>query len=192
MSEKQFAMAINTTRCFGCQTCVVICKVNNLIPGDAYWGRLESLDGEIPYQATGTFPNVRMSFRPTLCNHCDNPACVAACPAGAITKDDTTGIVSIDTDVCIGCQTCATACPYGAPAFDEQDNVMQKCDFCASRVNNGLEPFCVESCPGRARIFGDLNDPESDIAKFVAERGGEPYKPEEGTGPNVYYITTRA
>lgn len=91
MSEKQYGMVINTTRCFGCQTCVVICKVNNLVGGDAYWSRLESLDGEVPYQATGTFPNVRMSFRPVQCNHCTDPACVAACPTGAMAKDPETG-----------------------------------------------------------------------------------------------------
>ena len=191
MSEKHYAMVINTTRCFGCQTCVVICKVNNLIPGDAYWSHVQSLDGEITYQATGTFPNVRMSFRPTLCNHCENPACLGVCPAGAIAKDSETGIVSIDAQVCIGCQACASACPYGAPAFDETASVMQKCTFCAPRVAEGLEPFCVEACPGRARVFGDLNDPESDVSKLMASGVPEPWKPEAGTSPNVFYITTR-
>ena len=94
-NSKRYGMVIDTKHCVGCQTCTVSCKISNEVPGTAQWNHLESLDGEVLYQSTGTFPKSRLAFRPMLCNHCENPACVANCPSGAMRQDPETGIVSV-------------------------------------------------------------------------------------------------
>ena len=109
--NKRFGMVIDTTVCVGCQTCAVSCNVSHELPSDVLWSHVVSFDGNEVYQPTGTFPAPVLKFRPTLCNHCDNPACVAACPTGAMVKDPETGIVSPDAEVCIGCGSCVSACP---------------------------------------------------------------------------------
>jgi Fe-S-cluster-containing dehydrogenase component len=186
-SEKQYGMVIDTTVCVGCQTCVVSCIVSHELTEGVQWGHMLSLDGEIPYQPTGTFPTPHLAFRPTLCNHCSNPACVAACPTGAMAKDPETGIVQPDQEVCIGCGACVTACPYEVPVIDPAISKSSKCTLCSDRVALGQVPFCVESCPANARYFGDLADPDSEVSKLVAN-GAEQWMPEAGTSPNVYYL----
>lgn len=185
-----YGMVIDTTRCFGCQTCNVGCKMCNQVSGDVFWSRLESLDGEVAYQATGTFPNVRMDFRPVLCNHCMVPACMEACESEAIAKDADTGIVSIDAELCIGCGLCVEACPYAMPKLDDSTSapVASKCTFCQERVAEGVDPYCVTSCPAAARFFGDVNDPSSEVSKLIAEKNAKVWKEEEDTGPQVYYF----
>lgn len=185
--NKRFGMVIDTTVCVGCQTCVVGCNVSHELPCNVLWSHVESFDGAEVYQPTGTFPTPVLKFRPTLCNHCDNPACVAACPTGAMAKDPETGIVSPDQEVCIGCGACVDACPYGAPSINEETGKSSKCTFCMERSARGDEPFCVAACPANARIFGDLNDPESDVAKLVAA-GAQQWQPENGTEPCVFYV----
>lgn len=185
---KQYGMVIDTTRCMGCQTCVVACKVSNDVPGELYWGHVESLDGDAVYRPTGTFPKVKMNFRPTLCNHCANPACAEKCPTGAMAKREDNGAVVVDTEVCIGCGTCVEACPYGVPQIDEEANTSSKCTMCFDRLDAGHLPWCVQCCPAEARFTGDVNDPESDVAKYIAEKGAKPYLEENGTTPSVYYV----
>lgn len=188
MTEKRYGMVIDTQHCVGCQTCTVSCKISNEVPGSAHWNHLESLDGEVLYQSTGTYPRTTLAFRPLLCNHCEDPACVNNCPSGAMRKDPATGIVSVDQDVCIACGYCSWVCPYGAPSMNDIDHVMSKCTFCAERVAEGVEPYCVAACPANARVFGDLNDPESAPSKLMQEQHAQPYLPEAGTHPSVYYI----
>ena len=94
----------------------------------------------------------------------------------------------MNQDVCIACGYCSWVCPYGAPSMNDVDHVMSKCTFCAERVAEGVEPYCVAACPANARVFGDLNDPESAPSKLMQERHAEPYLPEAGTHPSVYYI----
>ena len=185
---KQYGMVIDTTRCMGCQTCVVSCKISNNVPGDLVWNRVVSHDGDTVYRPTGTFPNVKLMFRPELCNHCVNPACVASCPTGAMAKCAEDGVVAVDAETCIGCGTCAAACPYGMPALDEEAGKSTKCDLCHDRLNASALPWCVQACPGEARIVGDLNDPESEICKFIAAKGATPLFPEYGTEPCVYVV----
>ena len=187
MTEKRYGMVIDTQHCVGCQTCTVSCKISNEVPGSAHWNHLESLDGDVLYQSTGTFPRTTLAFRPLLCNHCENPACVANCPTGAMHKREEDGIVESDHSVCIGCGTCAQSCPYGAPVVADDLGYAMKCDFCRPRVERDEEPLCVCSCPAEARVFGEISDPNSEISKLIAELSAEPLLREEGTEPSVRY-----
>lgn len=187
MTDKQYGMLINTARCVGCQTCIVGCKILHQCSDGVYLGYLETIGSDVNYVVSGTYPNVGITFRPHLCNHCENPACVASCPTGAMHKREEDGIVETDSEVCIGCGTCAQVCPYEAPMLDEEAGYAVKCDLCRPRIERGEEPLCVCSCPAEARLYGDVNDPESDIAISIAERGAKALQPENGTGPSVYY-----
>lgn len=183
----QYGMLIDTHRCFGCQTCVVACKFNNQITADNYWSRVESGEGMEVYQAKGSYPNCQMTFVPLLCNHCTEPLCVAQCPTGAMSKNEETGIVTSDHDMCIGCGTCVQACPYEMPVLDADAGYSTKCTLCTERTAEGEEPYCVECCPGRARIFGDVADANSEISKQIKERQAKPVRTDFGTEPNMYY-----
>ncbi len=158
------------------------------VPGDIYWGRVVSPDGDRVYRPSGTFPNVKLAFRPELCNHCGSPACVAECPTGAMHKRDEDGVVLSDPDVCIGCGTCVQACPYDVPRLDEEANRSSKCTLCYDRLAADKLPWCVQACPGEARFVGDLNDPESEVARLIAEKGAKPIHEDFGTSPSVYYV----
>lgn len=179
--KKRYAMVIDTRRCIGCQACSVACKTENDVP-------LGETRNWVEYIEKGVFPNVHRSFLPRLCNHCEKPQCVSVCPTGATYKREEDGIVVIDSDVCIGCKYCIQACPYGMRFINPKTGTADKCDFCLHRVEKGLVPSCVNTCQGRARIFGDLNDPESEVSKMVASNSTTVLRPEMGTEPMVYYI----
>ena len=185
---KQYGMVIDTTRCMGCQTCAVACKVSNDVPGELYWAHVEGLDGDL-YRPTGTFPKVKMNFRPTLCNHCAEPACVANCPTGAMAKREDNGAVVVDQDVCIGCGTCVNSCPYGAPQFIEEDKIVQKCDTCRALREAGHEPVCVEACPMRAIEFGEMDDLRAAHPDAVSELPCT--EPAATTTPNILIGASR-
>lgn len=187
MSEKQYGMLLDTTRCVGCQTCVIGCKINHQVPGEAYWSSVETIGSEIMYQPTGKYPNPVLAFKPHLCNHCADPACVKNCPTGAMHKDEN-GIVSVNQDICIGCQYCSWVCPYNIPKFDIVKKVMSKCHFCKRLIEKGEVPYCVESCPAEARIFGIVSDPNSEISQLISAKHGKQLLPHFGTGPSVYYV----
>jgi molybdopterin-containing oxidoreductase family iron-sulfur binding subunit len=143
---------------------------------------------------------------PVLCNHCENPSCVKACPTKATFKHEKNGIVSMDYHRCIGCRFCMAACPYGARSFNWQDprpfikeynvqfptrgrGVVEKCNFCSERLALGLEPACVEACEGSgAIVFGDLNDPHSEVREVLNKEFTIQRKPAAGTRPSVFYI----
>lgn len=187
MSAKQYGMVIDTTRCIGCQTCVVCCKINHQVPGKAYWSSVETMGSKVMYQPKGKFPNPVLAFRPRICNHCAEPACTKNCPTGAMHKDEN-GIVSVNQDVCIGCQYCVWVCGYNAPKLDTEKNVMAKCTFCNERLAKGEKPYCVEACPAEARSFGLISDPNSEISRLIAAKHAQPLLPHLGTVPSVYYI----
>jgi len=188
MSATQYGMVIDLRSCTGCQTCVISCKTSNEVPGEGLWAHVENYYGGPLYMAAEVDGKVAMHFRPLLCNHCESPVCVLNCPTGAMHKDEETGVVSVDQNICIGCSTCANTCPYGAPALNEDLMVMGKCNLCSGRVDEGKLPFCVQACPARVRYFGDISDPNSDVSKLIAESGAQQYLPENGTNPSVYYI----
>ncbi|MEJ2691769.1 MAG: 4Fe-4S dicluster domain-containing protein [Candidatus Thiodiazotropha sp.] len=178
---KRYAMVIDTRRCIGCHACSVACKTENSVPLGETRSWVESIE-------KGEFPNVRRSFLPRLCNHCEKPQCVAVCPTGATYKREQDGVVVVDSNVCIGCKYCLQACPYGMRFINPNTGAADKCDFCLHRVQNGLVPACVNTCQGRARIFGDLNDPNSEVSKLLSTNATTVLRPEMGTEPMVYYI----
>ena len=179
--KKKYAMVIDARRCYGVHACTVACKAEYKVPLGENRSWVEEIE-------KGNYPHVSRSFLPRLCNHCDEPACVSVCPTGATWKRDEDGIVVVDPNICIGCKYCVQACPYDMRFVNEDTGAAEKCDFCIHRVSQGLQPACVEACPSRARIFGDLNDPESEVSKLIAENPVTVLRPEQGTEPNVYYI----
>lgn len=176
-----YAMVIDTRKCIGCQACTVACKAEFEVPLGVNRSWVESVE-------KGEFPNVSRSFLPRLCNQCDKPDCVDVCPTGATYKRKEDGIVVVDADICIGCKYCMQACPYDSRFINPNTGTADKCDFCLHRVEQGLVPSCVNTCQGKARIFGDLNDPESEVSKLVSRNPVTVLRPEMGTKPNVFYI----
>jgi tetrathionate reductase subunit B len=193
-----WVMVIDLRKCIGCQACVVACKSENNVPIGVYRTWVEVIEvGEFAHDPDGdgtvllddgTFePNVKRFSLPRLCNHCDDPPCVEVCPVQATFKR-ADGLVLIDYTKCIGCGYCINACPYDARFFNPVQQTADKCTFCVHRLDRGLLPACVTSCVARARIFGDLNDPNSEVAQLLAQYPTESLNASLGTSPQVFYI----
>jgi tetrathionate reductase subunit B len=179
-SKSHYVMVIDLRQCVGCQACTAACKVENQVPKEQYRTFVNEFE-------LGIFPNVRKAYLPQLCNHCDEPSCVSVCPTGATFKRED-GIVVVDSEICWGCGYCLSACPYDKRFFNNETKVADKCTFCAHRVADGLLPACVETCVGGARVFGDINNPNSDVAKLLATYPTGVLKPHQGNKPQVFYI----
>jgi tetrathionate reductase subunit B len=215
----RWAMVMDLRKCIGCRACTVACKAEN----DVSLGRFrtvvqEKTTGMFP-DTRKTFLPIMCNHCEG--NKEDGvPPCVKACPEypgkrmtfttadgekiryrGGATYKRPDGLVLIDAELCIGCGKCIDACPYGVRSFNPfvkagkapDKQAADKCDMCKERVANGIDPACVNTCQGRARIFGDLNDPNSEVAQLVAEHGLDknPDKVllhDEGTDPHVFYI----
>jgi Fe-S-cluster-containing dehydrogenase component len=175
-----YGFLIDQSKCIGCHACSTACKSENQVPLGVYrtW---------VKYTETGTYPDVRRRFQVTRCNHCANPPCVRICPVSAMYQRDD-GIVEFDPSICIGCKSCMQACPYDSIYLDPETNTAAKCHFCAHRLDVGLEPACVVVCPEHAILAGDLNDPASEISHVLASAQATVRKPEQGTGPKLFYI----
>ncbi|BAI80151.1 molybdopterin oxidoreductase, 4Fe-4S ferredoxin [Deferribacter desulfuricans SSM1] len=189
MSKKEkYVMLYLIDRCIDCKACMVACKAQWSVPEDHFRTHVDEkfdIVDEINRES-------RMYFLPSQCNHCDDPPCVHVCPTKASHKRDD-GIVYIDRGRCIGCKYCIVSCPYDARFFNEELGVAEKCTFCLPRIKEGFEPACVHTCLSRTRIFGDINDPESEVSQVLKEaikRKDKIWKLREdlGTEPNIYYI----
>ena len=176
-----YAMVIDARRCIGCHACSVACKTEFDVP-------LGQTRSWVEYVEKGEYPNVSRHFLPRLCNQCSNPHCVNVCPTGATYKREQDGIIAVDADICIGCKYCMLACPYDVRYIHPDSGTVDKCDFCLHRVSKGIAPSCVNTCQGKARIFGDMNDPNSEVARTIAQNPVSVLRQGMGTKPNVYYI----
>ena len=143
----------NQAACIGCKTCQIACKDKNDLKIGLLFRHVR--DFEI-----GEYPKARIYHHSLTCNHCENPACVAACPNGSMYIDDVDGTVQHDYSTCIGCQYCVSACPYGVPVYNEEIGQAVKCDACIELRANGEQPACVASCPMRALEFGPIEELE--------------------------------
>jgi tetrathionate reductase subunit B len=178
-----WSMLVDTRRCIACQACTMACAMENASPE----GQFRTVVAT--YAVTGQDGKTGLSVLPRLCNHCDEPPCIPVCPVGATFKR-ADGIVLVDGDRCVGCAYCVQACPYDARFINHDTGKADKCTFCSHRLEAGLLPACVETCVGGARIFGDINDPGSDISKQLKAANGkvQVLKPEAKTSPRVFYI----
>lgn len=197
-----YGMVVDLKLCTGCNTCAVVCKMRNGTPPGIFWNKV--LEEEV-----GTYPLSRRIFWSIRCMHCEEPACLEVCPTGATSQRED-GIVLIDGNKCVGCKACILACPYdarslwdgsggyftsGLTPYEERAyakhvlGTVQKCDFCASRLDEGLQPSCVETCLTGALIFGNLDDPDSEVRQALSDgRVSSRLKEELGTRPSVYYL----
>jgi tetrathionate reductase subunit B len=178
--KQRWAMVVDVQKCIGCQACTVSCIMENAVPENSFRTIVSTYEVHDGRQ-TGTY------LLPRLCNHCEDAPCIPVCPVGA-TFQRKDGIVVVDGDRCVGCGYCVQACPYDARFINHDTGKADKCTFCAHRVDAGLLPACVETCVGGARIFGDLNDPASQVRQLVDQHKVKVLKPEMGTQPHVFYL----
>ncbi len=176
----QYGFAIDQRTCIGCHACTVACKTEHEVPVGQFrtW---------VKYVDQGEFPSSTRDFSVMRCNHCTDAPCVKICPTKSLYKRDD-GIVDFDSERCIGCKSCMQACPYDAIYIDDDTNTAAKCNFCAHRVDQDLEPACVVVCPTHSIWVGDLDDPNSGISQLVNSNPVTVRAPEQQTGPNVFYL----
>ena len=204
----QYGMVIDLDKCVGCHACAIACKAEWEVPTQYGRNWLRRLG------PSNTPHGLASTYYPGLCNHCDQPPCVDACPADPVTmefkdtktgktvtmdvaatwKDPFNGTVQIDKTRCLGCGACAESCPYGARyvnpdlADDNSEGKADKCTYCMPRVAAGLAPACVQTCLANARIFGDLDDPASEVAQLVKKGAVGLTSKNVQIGPNSRYI----
>lgn len=188
----RYGMVIDITRCNGCYNCFLTCRDefwNNDYPpysaaqpfADHVWLRMIEKE-------RGKYPKVKVAYTPLLCMHCDNPPCVRAAENGAAYKRPD-GIVMIDPQKATGQKKIVTACPYRVISWNEEQQIPQKCTMCAHLLDQGWkEPKCAEACPTQAIVFGDMDNPESEISKLIASGKAEAMHPEYKLKEKVRYI----
>lgn len=198
----RYGMVIDLKKCIGCMACTVACKVeNNTRPG-VFWNTVKDLE-------SGEYPAVTRVFLPVPCMQCEKAPCIEGCPTGASYRRDD-GIVMIDPDKCSGCGYCVEACPYGARYLNKDSGgyygniltpnekldyrqhkpgIAEKCTFCVHLLEQDKEPICVRTCVGKARYFGDLDDPDGEVCQLIDTRHGFQLSKDLKTNPSVYYLS---
>ncbi|MGH3342729.1 MAG: 4Fe-4S dicluster domain-containing protein [Carbonactinosporaceae bacterium] len=176
----RYGFAIDHRTCIGCHACTVACKTEHEIPVGQFrtW---------VKYVDKGEYPATTREFGVMRCNHCTDAPCIDICPTTSLFRRED-GIVDFDGERCIGCKSCMQACPYDAIYIDEATHTAAKCNFCAHRIDSGLEPACVVVCPTQSIWVGDLDDQDSGISRLVADHPVSVRAPEQRTGPNVFYL----
>jgi len=215
LTAKRWAMVIDLRKCIskeGCTACIDACHLTHNVPDfgnpkdEVKWIWKESFEHAFQEQEH-EYIDEKLKNAPTLvfCNHCDNPPCVRVCPTQATWKREKDGVVMMDWHRCIGCRYCVVACPYGSRSFNWRNprpfikklqpdfptrsrGVVEKCTFCEERLARGLMPACVEACPEKALVFGDLENPESEVRELLKNNYTIRRKPALGTQPEIYYI----
>ncbi|HYW73281.1 MAG TPA: 4Fe-4S dicluster domain-containing protein [Pyrinomonadaceae bacterium] len=175
----QWAKVIDHTRCIGCHACTTACKSENVVPIGVTRTYVKHVD-------VGVYPQTRRAHQVTRCNQCAHAPCVIACPTAAMFKR-ADGIVDFDKSICIGCKACMAACPYDAIFINPEDHSAEKCNFCAHRIDVGLEPACVVVCPTQAILIGDMNDTDSYVGQIVNREAVNVRRPEKETLPKLFY-----
>jgi len=198
-----WGVGIDISKCIGCGMCARACKVENDVPQEPFYYRtwveqytvlndgtikVESPNGGIDGldQSVNEEDIFKTFFVPKMCNHCAKSPCTQVCPVGA-TFESPDGVALVDEKYCIGCGYCVQACPYGCRYIHPEKKTADKCTLCYHRLKKGIDPACMEICPTGSRIYGDLNDKESDLVKFLKENNTHVLKPQMNTGAKLYY-----
>ncbi len=198
-----YGIGIDIEKCIGCGMCAKACKSENDVPKEPFYYRswveqytikndgsvkVESPNGGIDgfTQTVASEDIFKTFFVPKMCNHCAKSPCTQVCPVGA-TYESPEGIALVDDKYCIGCRYCIQACPYGCRYLHPVKNTVDKCTLCYHRIKKGLSPACIEVCPTGARIYGDLNDKEGLLNKFLKEHNCHVLKPNLNTGSKLFY-----
>lgn len=177
----RYAMVTDLRRCVGCQACTASCNAEWDVPAGYARTRVQHTP------VTGVFPDLAAGVLVAQCAQCDDAPCVPACPSGATYRDER-GMVRIDREVCVGCGYCVAACPFDARYINPILGKVDKCDFCAPRLDRGQQPACVATCPTHAKIFGDLEDRQGEVFQRVYLQDARRREtPDIAVGPNVYY-----
>lgn len=178
----RYGMLIDTTNCIGCYACRTACQRQNGLPPEVDYIRYEERE-------VGTFPHVGFEAIPLQCMHCEDAPCVSVCPTGASYIDPDNGTVCMDDDKCIGCRYCMAACPYQVRVHNKETGGVEKCRFCVSEAfeERGETCSCVEACVTGCRIFGDLDDPDGELNRAIAERNALPIAGDR-TKAKVFYV----
>lgn len=182
---KQYIILVELDRCIGCRGgCQVACKTENEVALGPSRSKMYTMG------PTGKYPDLQMYFMPVMCQQCENPSCVEVCPTGACYKDEEDGVIYIDQEMCIGCQSCMRACPYECIIFNKERHVSDKCNICVQRREAGEVPACVQNCAGGALHYGDINDPDSEVSRLIRENEGHVYslRDDNGNSPSGKFI----
>ncbi len=215
LTGRRWAMLVDVGKCLGqqaCDKCILACHRSHNVPSlgnpkdEVKWIWKEPYGEALPEERHPYLPERLAEGRVLVfCNHCDNPPCTRVCPTQATWKRESDGVVMMDWHRCIGCRYCIAACPYGSRSFNWRDprpfiaqqdplfptrtrGVVEKCNFCEERLAKGQLPACVEACPEKALVFGDLEDAGSEVRHLLETRTALRRKPGLGTQPQAYYL----
>ncbi|MFO1007690.1 MAG: 4Fe-4S dicluster domain-containing protein [Planctomycetaceae bacterium] len=197
-----YGFLVDSEKCIGSGKCLTACRIENDVPEGYSRTWLERYihfkDGtiqvdNIPETGVSTLPAIdpetvdRAYFVPKLCNHCEDPPCNQVCPVhAAFTSPE--GITLVDSQTCIGCAYCVQACPYGTRFINPKTGTADKCTWCYHRIKRDEQPACVEACPVGARLFGRVDDPDSEISQRIKQIPTHVLKESMGTHPKTRYV----